>query len=284
MSLKRPLEEFENFKSEKEKPIIKWLLYGDFIFLFTTFFGLYIYQELFGKTLISWFNYWLLVAGNLLLFITISIVWKKNYKVWLIKYILIICGTLLLTTWIYLTDPKYTRSMFAPIILMISISGGFFFDTTLVIIAFLTGAIFYGLIILRYSNLGVLPPTYEIYLNYMFFSLTAIFSILMTTRIKIFLNELLEKRKEAEESRSVLEIKVKSRTKELEELTQTLDQRVKGRTQELEKSKEELQGRVNELEKFHQLTIGRELKMVELKEEIEKLKNELEKQKVDNKS
>jgi len=270
MSLKRPLEEFENFKSEKEKPLIKWFLYGDFIFLFATFFGLYIYQELFGKTPIGWFNYGLLVAGNLLLFITISIMWKKNYKVWLIKYILIICGALLLIAWIYLTDPKYTRSMFTPLIIMILMSGGFFFDATLIIITFLTGAIFYGLIMLHYSNLGVLPPTYEIYLNYMFFSLTALCSLLMTSRIKIFLNELLEKRKEAEESRSVLEVKVKARTKELEELTQNLEERVKERTKEL-------QERIEELEKFHKLTVGRELKMAELKEKIKELEEKLEK-------
>jgi len=39
----------------------------------------------------------------------------------------------------------------------------------------------------------------------------------------------------------------------------------------------ELQEKVEELEKFHRLTVGRELKMVELKKEIEKLQKELQK-------
>ncbi len=73
-----------------------------------------------------------------------------------------------------------------------------------------------------------------------------------------------------EESKTVLEIKVAARTKELKELAESLEEKVKERTKEL-------QERLDELEKFHRLTVGRELKMVELKEEIKKLREELEK-------
>lgn len=75
-----------------------------------------------------------------------------------------------------------------------------------------------------------------------------------------------------EESKTVLEIKVKARTIELEEFAKTLEEKVRERTKEL-------QDRLRELEKFHQLTIGRELKMVELKKEIKRLEKELEKYK-----
>jgi len=70
-----------------------------------------------------------------------------------------------------------------------------------------------------------------------------------------------------EESKNVLKIKVKARTKELEELAKSLEGRVKERTKELEK-------RLGELEKFHKLTVGRELKMTKLKKELAKLKSE----------
>jgi len=68
-----------------------------------------------------------------------------------------------------------------------------------------------------------------------------------------------------EESKIVLQIKVKARTRELEELAKSLEDKVKGRTKELE-------GRLNELEKFHKLTVGRELRMMKLKKELERLK------------
>jgi C4-dicarboxylate-specific signal transduction histidine kinase len=79
-------------------------------------------------------------------------------------------------------------------------------------------------------------------------------------------------REELKDQRAVLEIRVRARTKELEELTKTLEDQVKERTKEL-------QERVNELERFHQLTIGREKKMIELKKKLKRLESELEKEK-----
>ncbi len=75
-------------------------------------------------------------------------------------------------------------------------------------------------------------------------------------------------REELEEARQILEIRVRARTKELEELNDTLEEKVEART-------EELQRKVEELEKFHKLTVGREKKMIELKEKNKKLKNKL---------
>lgn len=89
------------------------------------------------------------------------------------------------------------------------------------------------------------------------------------------IKELKEAREILETEKDVLEIKVRARTRELEELAQSLDEKVKLRTKEL-------QERIEELEKFHRLTVGRELKMIELKEKIKKLEEkirELEKEK-----
>jgi PAS domain S-box-containing protein len=47
----------------------------------------------------------------------------------------------------------------------------------------------------------------------------------------------------------------------------------------LKKNEQELKKRVQELEEFYNIAIGRELRMIELKQEIEKLKEELEKHK-----
>jgi methyl-accepting chemotaxis protein len=90
-----------------------------------------------------------------------------------------------------------------------------------------------------------------------------------------------------EESKKVLEIRVKARTKELEELNKALEEKVQERTkelqeklEELEKMKKELEEKIIELEKFREITVGRELKMIELKKEIEKLKKEIGKYKI----
>ncbi len=73
------------------------------------------------------------------------------------------------------------------------------------------------------------------------------------------------------EAKAVLEVKVKARTSELEELAKGLDEKVKERTKEL-------QERLNELEMFRRLSVGRELKMVELKEELKKGRKKLKKE------
>jgi hypothetical protein len=48
---------------------------------------------------------------------------------------------------------------------------------------------------------------------------------------------------------------------------------------EIKKTEAELRYRLEEVEKLQRLVVGRELKMIELKEEIERLKRELEKYK-----
>lgn len=72
------------------------------------------------------------------------------------------------------------------------------------------------------------------------------------------------------ETKTALEIRIQARTKELQELAQSLEQQVKEKTKELE-------NKIQELERFNRLAIGRELKMIELKQEIKRLKEELEK-------
>ncbi|MFQ6049760.1 MAG: cache domain-containing protein [Candidatus Paceibacterales bacterium] len=79
-----------------------------------------------------------------------------------------------------------------------------------------------------------------------------------------------ERLRELEEIKATLEIKVKARTEELEELVASLDEQVRQRTKEL-------QEKIEELEKFRKFAVGRELKMVELKEEIKRLEEGSEK-------
>jgi len=76
--------------------------------------------------------------------------------------------------------------------------------------------------------------------------------------------DLKESQGELKEAKNILEIKVEARTKELREVAESLDVKVKEKTKEL-------QEKVTELERFKNLAVGRELKMVELKKEIKEL-------------
>jgi len=132
--------------------------------------------------------------------------------------------------------------------------------------------------------LGILPFVIEtsfftkVVLAFVFLTFLFIgYSLIKYARQRIKAEEMLEEKinqrtKELEEAKSILEIKVKARTKELEELAASLDDKVAQKTVELEKNKETLEKRVDELEKFHKLAVGRELRMLELKKEIEQLK------------
>jgi HAMP domain-containing protein len=73
---------------------------------------------------------------------------------------------------------------------------------------------------------------------------------------------------ELSEQKSVLEIRVNAKTRELRELAANLDEQVKEKTKEL-------QQRISELEKFQELTVGREHKMIELKNKIKELESKV---------
>ena len=68
----------------------------------------------------------------------------------------------------------------------------------------------------------------------------------------------------------------KSRT-ELKEYSKSLEKKIAERTKELEKSKKDLESKIDELERFNKLSVGRELKMVELKRKVKELEEMLKK-------
>jgi PAS domain S-box-containing protein len=84
------------------------------------------------------------------------------------------------------------------------------------------------------------------------------------------LTEIKKKEEQLEESKKVLEVRVTAKTRELKGLADELEVKIQERTKELEE-------KIEELEKINKLMVGREMKMVELKEDKEKLQNKLKK-------
>ena len=89
--------------------------------------------------------------------------------------------------------------------------------------------------------------------------------------IKSVINEI-KRRTTLEKLSSKLQIthiRLEASYKGMQELARSLEEKVKERTKELRQ-------RIDELEKFHKTTVGRELEMIELKKEIKRLNKELE--------
>lgn len=116
-----------------------------------------------------------------------------------------------------------------------------------------------------------------LYLNFNYFIVTLSFALLafvlsgfsaniLTGLLNKRTTELEKIKNELEESKVVLEIRVRARTRELEEIANTLDEQVKERTQEL-------QEKMTDLKRFQGLAVDRELKMIELKKDLKKLKD-----------
>ena len=93
----------------------------------------------------------------------------------------------------------------------------------------------------------------------------------LANRLRKEQGELIKAHTKIEEAKDILEIRVKARTRELELLAGEQERIIKRRTKDLRE-------RVKELERFHRLTVDRELKMIELKKEIKKLEAKMKKE------
>ena len=260
-----------------ERETLKWIIVMIVFLLVSTLILTFISEEIFQWGIISWPHYWSLFFLVSLFTPYFIFSFIKNFKVWLVKYLIIIFLVLAVGGWIYFTDPKYTMPLFFWFIITANLIGLLFYDTKTLFVANFFTAISIRLLFLHYSKMNILFSAYEVILICIIFILTMMFSFFFIKRTNIFLVELLQKRRELEDEKASLSIKIKARTEQLEELTKSLDQKISERTHELEESKSVLQDRVNELERLHNLTIGRELKMLGLKKEIQKLNDQLSK-------
>ena len=121
----------------------------------------------------------------------------------------------------------------------------------------------YFFLYLNYYSPGILYPLADLIVIFLNLAVLGF----VTQRLQKHHSNALEVQDDVEMANASLEIKIRARTEELRNLTVSLEDQVKERTKELNT-------KIRELEAFNKIAIGRELKMVELKDEIKKLKEE----------
>ena len=258
--IETPTYSFKDFALHKKTVeenrliVMAGLLFNFFLLFFQ------IFSSALGKQIFSWDEIFIFLMIGLFIYFPIITIIEKKKALFLGKYIAI--GSLIVfwTFIVLFLGPTLGRVIILGYVFCIMITS-FFRDVKVVIFSGLFAILGYGYLFLNAPLRGVFAPSLDLTL---FLLSIGIVGFVTHGTQKHFIS-LLEIQDEIEIARTALEIKVKVRTSELTELAQSLEKKVKERT-------EELQGKVVELERFNRLAIGRELKMIELKKEIEKLK------------
>jgi hypothetical protein len=228
----------------------------------------------------------LAVGGSILMYFFLKFGIKKPATTIKVHFGYNIVEAALLTIIIYYVGGI---TWIAPIFYSFNIINSFwFYPRKLAVILLISSIIFFtSLVILEYLNIlpafYVFPPNELNFKNPYYTFTTTIAALIVLLVIGSFSNTfytLLNKqiegirmvRNNLERVKRKFEVEVLKRTKETEEEKKKLEEEVRERTKELEEKKRVAQEKVKELEKFHELAVNRELKMVELKREIRKFK------------
>jgi hypothetical protein len=215
-----------------------------------------------GIKILDWPQYSLVGFIMLNAFLFITYLREKGEWIFLAKYLGGLSIIMLWTVTIAFTHPILGRLIIWGYFLIFTLIG-FFRNRKLIIFTGLITLLSYTFLYFSYQQSGILVPSLD--LGLLLFSLFIVDLITMSLQ-KHFI-DLLEAQEEIEATKATLETKIRERTNELKKLTENLDNQVREKTSKL-------QEKIDELESFNKLVVGRELKMMGLKEEIERLKKD----------
>lgn len=263
-----PIHSFKDyFLKEKEIQNTRFLV----VFFSTLLFFSFIFQIVSSALNIQIFNwsqyFCLFIVGFLALFSMLLLLERKK-SVFLGKYLAGTFLTIVVTLIILFLPTDLGRLIISGYVLLF-ILVGFFRDLKTVLFTGFAVSICYIFLLFNYSQKEIFHPALDLGILFLSLGIVGVVTKSLQDNFIGLLraqDEIESAKSSIEESKTVLEIKVKARTRELRELSENLDKQVKERTKKLQEKNKELG-------KFNELAVGRELKMIELKKEIEELKN-----------
>jgi hypothetical protein len=239
------------------------------LFSFILFFSLVLQflSGILGKYILSWGEFSIIFAIEVFIYLIILTILTSRAFILLGKYLAGLALVFGLTVAVMFLLPSMGRPIILSYVLVLIV---FIFFRDPKTIFFVGTVVFlsYSYLYYVYPLAGVLSPS----LDLPFILLNIIIVGFIAKNLQDHFFDLLDAQEEIETARAVLEIKVDARTRELKELSASLEEQVAERTSSLRE-------KIEELERFNKLTVGRELKMISLKEEIEQLRQELKKNK-----
>ncbi len=221
----------------------------------------------YGREILSWLEFFIIFAVEIFIYFIILAILTSRSFISLGKYLAGLALVFGVTVVVMFLLP----ALGCPIILsyaLVLIVFIFFNDPKTVSFVGMVIFLSYYYLYYAYPLKGVLSPSMDL----TFISLNIIIAWFIAKNMQDRFFELLDAQEEIETARAVLGIKVEARTRELKELSASLEDQVVERTSSLRE-------KVEDLERFNRLTVGRELKMIELKEEIKELEKKMEKNK-----
>jgi len=265
--LEMPIRSFKQYfleQKEVEATRLVVVFLSAFLILFLFF---QMATSFFGITIFTWKEFFFLfIIGFFTYFSLLSMLTGKVWVSWT-KYLTAFVLVSVMTISIFFLTPYLGR----PIVLgyvLIFIIISFFREEKAVFFTGVMTIVSYFYLFFNYPLPQVLSPALDISL--LIIAIVMIGAI--TKNLQRHYIGLLETQDDIEAAMGTLEIRIAARTKELKELSEGLEKQVEKRT-------EQLQEKIQELERFNKLSVGRELRMISLKEEIKELKKQLEKNK-----
>ncbi len=236
------------------------------LFSLVLFFSLFFqfFSSVLGWHFLSWDEFLLIFAVEIFIYLIILTALTSRAFIFLGKYLASLALVFGLTAAVMFLLPAVGRPIILSYVLVL-ILFIFFRDPKIIFSAGAFIFLSYFYLYYAYPLKGILLPSLD--LPFILLNIILVGFIAKNLQGQFF--NLLDAQEEIETAKAVLEIKVEARTRELKELSANLEEQVQERTFSLRE-------KIGELERFNRLIVGRELKMIELKEEIRRLEKELQ--------